>query len=169
MSLNRSLYRSLYRNLKRSLERSLESSLERSLERSLKKSLERSLERSLKRSLEKSPITVDYLWCHSYGCGRLTSVKYPSPYIATDSDNPIGTIISSCPERFHGGDESANRKLIQSIRRGLSENMSPEHFVALVVQKCMRFFEDDPWNAGLDNPASSIFAVYIAKQVRYCY
>ena len=47
--------------------------------------------------------------------------------------------------------------------------MSPEHFVALVVQKCMRYFEDDPWNAGLDNPASSIFAVYIAKQVRYCY
>ena len=91
-----------------------------------------------------------------------------------DSDNPTGTIISACPERFHGGDESANRTLIQSITRSfedaqtkLSEKMSPEHFVALVVQNCLSFF-DDPWNAGLDNPASWLFATYIAKQVRHC-
>lgn len=47
--------------------------------------------------------------------------------------------------------------------------MSPEYFVALVVQNCLSFFEDDPWNAGLDNPASWMFAKYIAEQVRHCY
>ena len=92
-----------------------------------------------------------------------------------DSNKRIGTIISACPERFHGGDESANRTLIPSIigsfdgvQKQLSEYMSPEHFVALVVQNCLSFI-NDPWNVGLDNPASWMFAVYIAKQVNYCY
>jgi hypothetical protein len=89
---------------------------------------------------------------------------------STDSGILVGTIITTCPERLHGGDESANQTLYKSLKRGLDaihkqrKSISLESFMAFVVQDCIGFF-NDPCNSGLNDPASLMFARYTALQV----
>jgi hypothetical protein len=84
-----------------------------------------------------------------------------------------GTIISTCPDRFHKGDDSDNKTLYKILSRSFQnalerlEHTSPKDLVSLIVRNCVTFFADQS-NSGLDNPASWTFAAYIATQVRSC-
>jgi len=112
-------------------------------------------------------LMVPQLWLWKLDSRTSISSSLANPF----ADGWIGTIITTCPERAHGGDESTNDTLFKSLRRGLEEmeqlaesTTSPDCFIAFVVQHCISFFSN-PLNAGLKDSAALLFARYIAMQV----
>lgn len=115
--------------------------------------------------VEPSLLMVPQLWLWVIDERMATGVTF-----ASTTDIQLGTIISTCPERFDSK-YRANMALFDVLKGEFEkahsqarEHISPEDMVALILRGCLGFFSQLS-KCGLSRPAPELFASYIARQV----